>query len=83
MRRLAGKVASFSSISSSSACSPPLTPEKKQCLDVGQFMTPATGCDPIEKYKTCSCEVLKDPSSKEKSGDKDGDYGVSVPDISL
>ena len=43
-------------------------------------MSPLAGCDSLDKYVTCSCEVLKDPPSKEKGGYEDGNYGVGVPD---
>ena len=73
MRRLPGKVSSFSSISTSSACSLPLLPGKSNIPDKLCLQT-------VTLLKTCSCEVLKDPSSKEKGGDEDGNYGVGVPD---
>ena len=39
----------------------------------------AKRCGTLEIFVTCSCEVLKDPSSKDKCGDKDGNYGVGIP----
>ena len=47
----------------------------KKAIFQTNLMSP--GCDTL---KTCSCEVLKDPSSKEKGGNEDGNYGVGVPD---
>ena len=41
----------------------------------------AASCGVLERFVTCSCEVLKHPSSKEKGGDKDGNYGVGIPVI--
>ena len=40
----------------------------------------AASCGVLERFVTCSCEVLKHPSSKEKGGDKDGNYGVGIPE---
>ena len=92
---LSGKVISFSSTStkvssfSSSSCSRPLIPVGFFSFCKGWWTNGIRHNVPKfcrirfrhhNKYTVaCSCEVLKNPSSKEKSGNKDGDYGISVP----